>query len=262
MRRDQSNFDVYGAITDFSDINDLSCLINDLIKTRTLIIVARCRVIYHGRASSIGDPAVRLIIIKPDGSLIIHEGTGREPVNWQPPGSVCTASIDDSSIALRCVRKKYGEEVKIYIEDLQILAYAKLDNKGIKIFGREKDLRDLVASNPSYIAKDASLIGVEWSTPYGTIDIVLKDSHNNIYIVEIKNEKADVSAIMQLKRYVEYFSKSRFRERNFRNIIGVIIAPELTERAKHILNQEKFIYIDSKKFRDAKRSDLLKYTIK
>ena len=62
---------------------------------RTLIVAGTCRVNYVGRATSTLEPGERILIIKSDGSLLVHRPVGYEPVNWQPAGSVFHVQAKD-----------------------------------------------------------------------------------------------------------------------------------------------------------------------
>ena len=53
----------------------------------TLVIIGSCKVIYEGRASSTLGYGERIVILKQDGSTLIHRPTGYKPVNWQPSGA-------------------------------------------------------------------------------------------------------------------------------------------------------------------------------
>jgi RecB family endonuclease NucS len=54
-------------------------------KNTVLIVVGCCSVEYSGRARSTLGWGARIVIVKPDGSVLVHQRAGREPVNWQPP---------------------------------------------------------------------------------------------------------------------------------------------------------------------------------
>ena len=56
-------------------------------RDNVLIVVGCCSVEYSGRARSTLGWGARIVIIKPDGSVLVHQRAGREPVNWQPPGT-------------------------------------------------------------------------------------------------------------------------------------------------------------------------------
>src|SRR5256885_8501809 len=47
------------------------------------LIVARCEVTYSGRLSAVLPEAVRLLILKGDGSVLVHDDArGYKPLNW------------------------------------------------------------------------------------------------------------------------------------------------------------------------------------
>ena len=54
-------------------------------KDNVLIVVGCCSVKYVGRARSMLGWGERIVIVKSDGSVLVHQRVGREPVNWQPP---------------------------------------------------------------------------------------------------------------------------------------------------------------------------------
>jgi len=229
----------------------------------TAIIIGECEIYYEGRASSKAELGTRILIYKPDGSLLVHEGRDRDPLNWQPPGSLCTPSVKENVLEITCESKKYGYEV-IVIKFRRILAslWCRLSTKGLVIRGTERDLLELLQSNPELIAPGASVIGKEVETPSGKIDLVLRDRDENIYVVEIKNEKAGVSAVNQLERYVEYLensiSRTSAREKKIR-VIGVIVSPGVSERAREIIVRRGYRHVDPSSFRDVKYSTLTRF---
>lgn len=228
----------------------------------TAIIIGECEIQYEGRASSWAELGTRILIYKPDGSLLVHEGRDRDPINWQPPGSLCTSSPKDNVLEITCKSKKHGHEV-IVIRFRRIYAslWCRLSTKGLVIRGTERDLLELLQSNPELIASGASVIGKEVETPSGKIDLVLRDRDGNIYVVEIKNEKAGVSAVKQLERYVEYIesSISRTSARERIRVIGVIVSPGVSERAREIIVMRGYRHIDPSSFRDVKYSTLTRF---
>ena len=90
-------------------------------KTHVSIIIGECDITYEGRASSKAPWGVRVVIYKADGTLIIHEGRDREPLNWQPPGSLCIPSTVEGQLVITCNSRKYGYEV-VVIRFKKILA--------------------------------------------------------------------------------------------------------------------------------------------
>src|SRR5512147_1105065 len=80
---------------------------------KTLIVAGDCHVHYAGRANSTLENGERLLIIKSDGSLLVHRPTGYEPVNWQPSGSVFHVQIKDDGLEVHGVRHKPHESVRV-----------------------------------------------------------------------------------------------------------------------------------------------------
>jgi endonuclease len=53
------------------------------------LIVARCEVRYSGRLNALLPEALRLIIVKADGSVLVHaDAGGYKPLNWMTPPTV------------------------------------------------------------------------------------------------------------------------------------------------------------------------------
>ena len=89
-----------------------------ITQRRTLVVAGNCHVHYSGRAKSTLQPGERLLIIKEDGSLLVHRPTGYEPVNWQPPGSVFHVQTDTKELEIHGVRQKPRENVRVIFESI------------------------------------------------------------------------------------------------------------------------------------------------
>ncbi len=94
------------------------------IENKSLVIItACCTVSYNGRAKSelgLGD---RVIILKADGSFLIHQNKKREPVNWQPPGCKLKYEIQNDNITLKSIRKKPNETLKVELSKIYMVTY-------------------------------------------------------------------------------------------------------------------------------------------
>lgn len=233
------------------DIHRISDLFHRNSKIYTAIIIGECEIHYQGRASSKAPLGTRIVIYKPDGSLLVHEGKDRDPLNWQPPGSLCTSEIDKGFLEIRCSSRKYGyEQVMIRFKRILAAIWCRLSTKGLEIYGTEKDLVEMIYMNPSVISPSAKVIGKEVETPSGKIDLILRDDSGNIYVVEVKNEKAGISAVNQLDRYVKHLESMYSRSpNNTRKVIGVLVSSGITRRAREALIERGYIYIDSTDFK-------------
>src|ERR1700745_1235584 len=81
------------------------------------LIVARCSVDYSGRLDAHLPEALRLIMIKADGSVLVHaDAGGYKPLNWMTPPTVV-----EESAGLIVVRKRAGaseDRLEITISEL------------------------------------------------------------------------------------------------------------------------------------------------
>ena len=85
---------------------------------KTVILVGNCWVDYRGRASSKLEPGERIVIIKEDGSVLVHRPSGYEPINWQPAGCNIQTSVKDETLQVRAIRRKPSESVSIFFNQI------------------------------------------------------------------------------------------------------------------------------------------------
>ena len=241
-----------------SDVVSDSCkslvrLLNEFRKTKVIIIVGRMSIEYSGRAASYADEADRLLIIKPDGTLLVHEATKRDPLNWQPPGSSILFECVGDSLRVISIRSSPREEVIIDITRTEFIKACKLASTRLVVVGTEADIVAMIASNPRLIDPQAELVGCNIPTPYGKVDVLLKKQNGILLVVEVKNERAGISAVAQLKRYVEYY-KSKGH-----SAIGILVAPSLSEEAQTLMAKEGFKFVSTKGFTFKPRATLEAY---
>jgi RecB family endonuclease NucS len=199
---------------------------------------AYCSIDYEGRAASSATYADRLIIIKPDGTLIVHEREKREPINWQPPGTIITATVDEDELIIKGIRKTPYEILKIKIPLVYTITVMKVGTGDFRLWGSEAELVNRVIQNPSLIEDDFTPLEREYETPYGKIDLLGKDSNGNYVVLEFKRGQAQLQAVSQLKRYVDYM-----HEKFGPNIRGGIVAPGITSNAYKLLKKQGFFYV-------------------
>src|SRR5947207_14281903 len=84
---------------------------------RVRLIVARCEVRYSGRLSAVLPEAVRLLMLKADGSVLVHDDAGGyKPLNWMTPPTF----VEDEGDRL-VVRKVKTDDV-LEIRLVEVLA--------------------------------------------------------------------------------------------------------------------------------------------
>ena len=143
----------------------------------TCLLVAECGVRYRGRASSELGPGQRLVVLKQDGSALVHRPFGCEPANWQPPGSIVSTELVGGKLIVRVARVKPHEELIIEVSRVELVAWGRLADKGeLVMHGSEEELRDALVENPSVIEPGLKPVEVERRTRAGFVDALFLDS--------------------------------------------------------------------------------------
>ena len=123
---------------ELSTAQSAKSFLESVIDKYVVVICASVRVEYRGRASSVADTSQRIVITKPDGTLIIHEDTKHRPLNWQPPGTSFQLSVKDgSTLTLEAFRKKDRETVTIWFEKVFYIAASRITPGRFRFSGSE-----------------------------------------------------------------------------------------------------------------------------
>ncbi|WP_457752507.1 endonuclease NucS [Thermococcus sp.] len=209
-------------------------LLDEGLITRSLIVIfARCRVHYDGRAKSELGPGDRVIMIKPDGTFLVHQKEKREPVNWQPPGSFVSFYSDGDHLVLRSLRKKPRENLGVELDEVYMASIFRAeDYEALALTGSEAEMLEMLFNNPEMIEPGFKALFKEKDIGRGIVDLLGRDANGNLVVVELKRRKADLHAVSQLKRYVEALKKES------ENVRGILVAPSITEGAKKLLEKE------------------------
>jgi RecB family endonuclease NucS len=164
------------------------------------LIVARCEVVYSGRLSAVLPEALRLLMIKSDGSVMVHADTGGyKPQNWMTPPT--TIEEGDGRIVV-CKR---GGEDRLEIRVAEVLSDVTHDMgeaAALQKDGVEADLQELLAERPEWCGEGFRLVRREWPTDIGPVDLMCRDGDESWIAVEVKRV-ATIDAVEQLARYLE-----------------------------------------------------------
>jgi len=181
-------------------ILDSNFLKQALAKGNVVIANAKCSIEYNGRASSQANESWRLIIIKPDGSLLIHTDKSYQPLNWQPPGSII--SFEENQII--AIRRNPRETLRITLHEIAWMETAIASEGEFTLHGSHEDVKKWVVENLAKVTNcpNARLVGTEVSlNGHGIADVVAECNGVKI-IIEVKRNVVDLNAVSQLKRYV------------------------------------------------------------
>jgi endonuclease len=165
------------------------------------LIVARCSVEYSGRLSARLPEALRLVMLKADGSVLVHaDAGGYKPLNWMTPPTVIEEEGDTV-----VVRKLKGEDrLEITLHEVISDVTHAMDEDAARLEkdGVERDLQELLADAPSNCGEGFRLVRREWPTDIGPVDLMCRDDEDGWIAVEIKRV-GTIDAVEQLSRYLE-----------------------------------------------------------
>jgi len=165
------------------------------------LLVARCEVRYTGRLSALLPEAVRLLILKDDGSVLVHDDVGGfKPLNWMT-GPTVVEELGGTLV----VRKAKTEDV-LEIRLVHVLSDVEHDmgeSAALQKDGVERDLQLLLAETPSALGEELTLVKREWATDVGPVDLMCKDDDGGWVAVEIKRV-GTIEAVEQLTRYLGF----------------------------------------------------------
>jgi hypothetical protein len=166
------------------------------------LIVARCEVVYTGRLTALLPESTRLIMVKSDGSVLVHaDAGGYKPLNWMTPSTV----IEEEPGRI-VVRKRAGKtEDRLEIRLLEVLSdveHEMGEAAALEKDGVERDLQELLADRPMALGEDLRLVRREWPTDIGPVDLMCRDGEDGWVAVEVKRI-ATIEAVEQLTRYLE-----------------------------------------------------------
>ena len=188
------------------------------------LVIARCSVDYVGRLTAHLPSALRLLIVKADGSVLVHsDGGSYKPLNWMSPP--CRLAEEPGRWT---VTNKAGETLAITIEEILSDQSADLGvDPGLVKDGVESHLQELLAAQMHVLGDGWRLIRREYPTPIGPVDLMCKDAAGTSVAVEIKR-RGEIDGVEQLTRYLELLN----RDPRLAPVQGIFAAQEIRPQAR------------------------------
>jgi endonuclease len=188
------------------------------------LVIARCSVDYAGRLSAHLPLATRLLMIKADGSVLVHsDGGSYKPLNWMSPP--CRLTTEPGRWV---VTGKSGEALTIEIEE--ILSDTSFDlgvDPGLRKDGVESDLQELLAAQMHVLGEGWRLVRREYPTAIGPVDLMCRDAAGDCVAIEIKR-RGEIDGVEQLTRYLELLN----RDPLLAPVHGIFAAQEIRPQAR------------------------------
>ena len=219
------------------------------------LLVARCEVRYTGRLNAVLPEAVRLLILKADGSVLVHDDAGGfKPLNWM----TAPTSVEDAGDTLIVRKPKTDDALEIkLVEILSDVRHDMGESAALQKDGVERDLQEELAAAPAALGEELTLVKREWATDVGPVDLMCRDESGEWVAVEIKRI-GTIEAVEQLTRYLGFIredpAKSACR--------GILAAQKLKPQAVALADSRgiRCVEVDLALLRGEREPDLTLFT--
>ena len=219
------------------------------------LLVARCEVRYSGRLNAVLPEAVRLLILKADGSVLVHDDAGGfKPLNWM----TAPTSVEELGDTLVVRKLKTEDVLEIRLaEVLSDVVHDMGESAALQKDGVERDLQEELAAAPSALGEELTLVKREWPTDVGPVDLMCRDDEGAWVAVEIKRI-GTIEAVEQLTRYLGFIredpAKSACR--------GILAAQKLKPQAVALAESRgiRCVEVDLALLRGEREPDLTLFT--
>jgi RecB family endonuclease NucS len=188
------------------------------------LVIARCTVDYEGRLSAHLPSAVRLLMVKADGSVSVHsDDRAYKPLNWM----ACPCELR-AEAGLWVVTNPKGETLRIVLHEVLLDVEQEMGAEpGLQKDGVEAHLQELLAADPSVLAGGLRLVRREYPTDIGPVDLLCRDAEGRAVAIEIKR-RGEIDGVEQLVRYVERLDL----DGRLRPVRGLFAAQQIKRQAR------------------------------
>ena len=200
------------------------------------LVIATCSAEYSGRLNAHLPLATRLLVVKADGSVLLHsDGGSYKPLNWMsPPCTLVVGVPDDEAIARGVVQiwavQHAKSDDRLVIELHEVLHDSEHElgvDPGLIKDGVEAHLQVMLAAQIGLLGAGHTLVRREYPTAIGPVDILAKDPAGGTVAIEIKR-RGDIDGVEQLTRYLELLN----RDPHLAPVRGVFAAQEIKPQAR------------------------------
>jgi RecB family endonuclease NucS len=188
------------------------------------LVIARCSVDYAGRLTAHLPSALRLLIVKADGSVLVHsDGGSYKPLNWMSPPCKLAESADQW-----VVTGKSGETLTVNLEEVvSDTTFPLGEDPGLVKDGVESHLQELLAAQLHVLGEGWRLVRREFPTPIGPVDLMCRDAVGISVAIEVKR-RGEIDGVEQLTRYLELLN----RDPLLAPVQGIFAAQEIKPQAR------------------------------
>jgi RecB family endonuclease NucS len=200
------------------------------------ILVARCEIAYHGRATTRLGAGDRVILFKDDGSLCVHAEKGYKPLNYMPGPT----RVHEAGDVIRVYRLASDETLVIVVEEVHEDARHELnDDAMLEHHGAERQMHVLLERSPDMIEPGLVVLERERFTDVGPVDLFCRDSDGRTVVVEVKRVRAVAAHVEQLTRYCERVDLDPAHT----PCRGILVAPDIAPQARVMCDARGYTYV-------------------
>ncbi len=200
------------------------------------LVIAHCSVDYAGRLNAHLPRARRLLMVKADGSVLVHsDGGSYKPLNWM--SAPCRLTVAEPSPA----------QAEAGVTAVWTVQHTKTDDRlvvtvfevghdsdhelgidpGLVKDGVEAHLQQLLAEQVGALGEGYTLVRREFPTAIGPVDLMVRDRDGGCVAVEIKR-RGEIDGVEQLTRYLDLLN----RDPMLAPVTGVFAAQEIKPQAR------------------------------
>jgi RecB family endonuclease NucS len=219
------------------------------------LLVARCEVRYTGRLNAVLPEAVRLLIFKGDGSVLVHDDAGGyKPLNWMTAPT--HVEQDGDTLTVRKLKTEDTLQIRL-AEVLSDVVHDMGESAALQKDGVERDLQEELAAAPEALGEELTLVKREWSTEVGPVDLMCRDENGDWVAVEIKRV-GTIEAVEQLTRYLGFIREDPAKS----DCRGILAAQKLKPQAVTLAESRgiRCVEVDLALLRGEREPDLTLFT--
>jgi len=159
--------------------------LNSITRNECIAVFCNCEINYSGRAEAFLRQGDRMVIIKSDNTLLVHQPAGNAPVNYMKPGSRIELFPFDDHLLLKSFNSDGKEYLDIEIFRVHAFTSHKLeDGMKLELAGSEADMSDMIKEHPQLISLDFTPLSREEHTKFVLIDVFGHDKQGNLIVIE------------------------------------------------------------------------------
>ena len=194
--------------------------------------MARCQVDYAGRLTAHLPMATRVLMIKADGSVLVHsDGGSYKPLNWMSPPCILREGVSDDGSTVWTVTSKADDTLQILIDEIFSDTSHDLGvDPGLQKDGVEAHLQELLAADPTVLGDGFTLVRREYPTAIGPVDLLCRDANGRSVAVEVKR-RGEIDGVEQLTRYLDLLNRDPALTRKGA-VRGIFAAQEIKPQAR------------------------------